>query len=525
MAFLPPLSVVGSMCSRRLAPGPAGSRAAVLGGLLAALLAAFLAAPRGASAARADDPPAAPAAAPTSPTSPAATAAVVPVAVDERVELLTIIARLAGADEYRMPNSASPYAERVAARFDRFRDHAAVAAYRRIRADFGASFDAIPSLALHLDSVERLEERLPFESAPPRLDERWDRTATGAFLVALRAFVQESDATGFFAGERDFYRRCAERMAPVLGQAHAIEWFDGFFGRRPGASYQVIPGLLCGGGNYGVGVRFPDGRPEEIRPVLGIFRWDAEGLPDYRTDDVDTYVHELCHSYTNAIVDRHLDDLAAPAQRLFALVAPRMQRMAYSTWQTAMYETFVRACVVRYLAEVVSPAAATAQSKREASNGFLWVPAVAERLAAYSADRRTTPTFEAFVPEIVAVLASEADRLEASEAVRKAHAPTIVEMTPANGAADVAADRTTLVIRFDRRMETTTWSFVGGKADVPEIVGRPAFDAAGTTLTATVRLVPGRQYHFWLNSERFQGFRAADGTPLEPVEVRFAVRP
>ena len=80
-----------------------------------------------------------------------------------------------------------------------------------------------------------------------------------------------------------------------------------------------------------------------------------------------------------------------------------------------------------------------------------------------------------------------------------------------------------MTIRFDRPMGTKSWSFVGSKEDCPEIVGQPSWSADATTLTATVRLVPGRTYHFWLNSERFQGFRSAEGMPLEPLEVRFSV--
>jgi len=94
--------------------------------------------------------------------APAATAPV-SVAVDERVELMSIIARLAGNDVYNAPNSASPYAERVERHFGPFRVHAAVTAYQAILEDYGTSYDAIPTLAVHLDGVPTLAERIPFE--------------------------------------------------------------------------------------------------------------------------------------------------------------------------------------------------------------------------------------------------------------------------------------------------------------------------------------------------------------------------
>ncbi len=48
------------------------------------------------------------------------------VQVDHRVELMSIVARLAGNREYTMPNSQSPYAERVAAAFAPFSEHRAI---------------------------------------------------------------------------------------------------------------------------------------------------------------------------------------------------------------------------------------------------------------------------------------------------------------------------------------------------------------------------------------------------------------
>ncbi|MBL9121234.1 MAG: DUF4932 domain-containing protein [Phycisphaerae bacterium] len=462
-----------------------------------------------------------PIAAVASPTSPPATE--VSVAVDRRVELLTIVARLAGAREFLMPNSQSPYAERVAAHFGPFQNHAAVKAYQAIRAEHGASYDAIASLALHLDGVPTLAERIPFDRSPPRLDARWAVEPTRAFLVALRAFVVESKAEAFFAAEQPFYDHCAAKVAPVLAKANAVEWFDRFFGSKPAASYQAIPGLLCGGGNYGVGVRFLDGAPEEIRPVLGIYRWDAEGLPAYGERDVETYVHELCHSYTNVIVDRHLDILRPAGTRLYPIVAQRMSRMAYGSWETMMYETFVRACVVRYLADVQSPEAAAKEASVQRETGFAWVPDVAERLATYAKARDRYPTLDAFLPEIVAVLDAKAESMVTEAAAAEKNAPKLLGITPPNGAKDVAKDLTTMVLRFDRPMSTKSWSFVGSKDDVPEMVGAPAWSADATTLTATVKLVPGRTYHFWLNSERFNGFRAANGAPLSSVEVTFTI--
>jgi hypothetical protein len=452
-----------------------------------------------------------------------AATAPVSVAVDERVELMSIIARLAGNEVYNMPNSASPYAERVERHFGPFRVHRAVTAYQAILEEYGTSYDAIPTLAVHLDGVPTLAERIPFEQDPPRLDERWPVEPTRAFLSALRDFAVASDARGFFDRERDFYAACAARFAPGLANARAVEWFDAFLGVKPGAAYKVIPGLLCGGANYGTGISFPDGRPEEVLPVLGCYIWDAGGLPVFTPEAVGTYVHELCHSYTNQVVDRHLAEFEKGAAAIFPLVADQMSRMAYPTWRIMTNETLVRACVVRYLADSQGPGAADKESARQEALGFSWVPAVAVSLERFAAARDRYPTLDDYVPELAKVMEGYAEPLAAKLKALELARPRIVSMVPANGAVDVDPALTTLVIRFDRPMTAKGYSFVGDAKDIPTVARAPQWDDSLTSLTVEVQMTPGRTYHYWLNHGQYMSFRAADGTPLEPVEVTFTV--
>ncbi len=55
------------------------------------------------------------------------------VGVDARVELMSLIFRLAGNREYNQPNSASSYAREISAHFGRFADHPVVEYARALR--------------------------------------------------------------------------------------------------------------------------------------------------------------------------------------------------------------------------------------------------------------------------------------------------------------------------------------------------------------------------------------------------------
>ena len=118
------------------------------------------------------------------------------------------------------------------------------------------------------------------------------------------------------------------------------------------------------------------------------------------------------------------------------------------------------------------------------------------------------------------VLESEAERVETAEL----DAPKLVSLVPANGASDVDPTLTTFVLTFDREMRDQSWSIVGNPADQPKITGKLAYDAERKVLTVPIQLVPGKTYRFALNSPQHAGFKAKDGTPLRPVDVRFTTR-
>jgi hypothetical protein len=462
------------------------------------------------------DPPPAPAAIPAAP-------AALDVRVDERVELFCIIARLAGMSEYAQRSSMSAYSSRAHAHFDPFREHRAVQLLREMRARDGAGHDAIVSLAVHLGPLPALQRRMPFDPRPPRLDARWKPERTEAFLAAVRDFVRESKAPEYFASETAFYTQAAERLRAVVADAKALPWFDEFFGSKAGATYSVIPGLLCGNGNYGAGVRFEDGRPEEIRPILGCANWDQSGIPVFTERAVPLLVHELCHSYTNSIVDRHADALQPVAEPLFEVTAAAMRRQAYGTWRIMVYESLVRATVVRYLRDVRGDEAAATQIREDASRGFSWIGDLASALDAYVKDRARYPTLDDFMPEIVRFFETRGAAIVKAKREASEKAPKLVAMTPPNGARNVDPGLTEMRLVFDRPMSGDRWSIVGPKQDAPEWVGTPKLDESGKTFVLGMKLSPGRTYSFRLNSERSKGFASADGFPLEPVEVTFSV--
>jgi hypothetical protein len=435
--------------------------------------------------------------------------------VDPRVEALSIVFRLAGNPEYAQ-GKIEAYAKAVDARFGRLRDHAVVKRAAALRRTRGVSFDAVMSLAVHLDGDLRLA--VPVQEAE-RLEGRWPREEVPAFVEELRAFAKEGDLAGFLREQKPLLDVAEKRLQALLDAKLRLRWFGEFFGSRPAANFELATGLLLGGCNYGPSFRRPDGR-EELWCILGAWRVDGEGKPIFDEEDIPTVVHEFCHSWANALVDAHLAGLKGPGDRLWPALKEAMGAQAYADVTTTLYESLVRACVCRYMAATGGAEAGRREAEEQVGRGFLWTHEFSGALAEYEKSRKDHPTLESFMPRLVQVLEEFADGF----AAREARAPKVVSIVPAIGATDVDPATTALVVTFDRPMRDGAWAVVGGGPHFPKITGKPSYDPARRILTIPVELQPSWSYDLWLNRGRFDSFQAADGTRLRPVHVTFTTR-
>lgn len=320
------------------------------------------------------------------------------VSVDPRVELISIIFRLAGNREYNIDRVKS-YVRDVEEHFGTHRDHPAVQLAVKLRKTRGVSYDAPMNLAVRLADAYTLETKVPFSPRPPGLDGRWPEEGTEEFLKETRRFVEDTKFAEFFEAHRPLYDEAVRRMKNLVNEDFHLEWFDKFFGARPGAEFHVVLGMLNGGSCYAA--RLKVGGAEDLYCILGVSRCDRKGMPRFGRRDLPTIVHEFCHSYANPLVDKHADDLAQAGQKIFPRVKAKMKRMAYGNWRTMMCESMVRACVIRYVMAANGRRAAGLAVISEQMLGFFWIKELSDLLGEYEADRETYPTLESFFPRIV----------------------------------------------------------------------------------------------------------------------------
>lgn len=444
------------------------------------------------------------------------------VRVDPRVELFSVIFRLAGNPEYSQGRVAS-YVADVEEHFGKHRNDPVIEMARRLRRERGVSFDAVMSMAIHVEDAATLKEAVPFQPRPADLDQRWNVSEARMFLDKARRFAQESDFAAFFRAHQKLYDVAVARLRKVILEDAGFDWFDTFFGARPNARFTLALGMLNGGSCYGPRVRLSKQR-EDLYCVLGVWSTDQDGLPQFDRSMLSTVAHEFCHSYVNVLVDKNERKFEKAGEKIYPYVAEEMQRQAYGNWKAMMCESLVRACVVRYVRAAQGAEAAQKEAQEQVRRSFVWTPQLSELLEEYEAKRGRYKTFAAFLPKIVAFFKDYAPEFAKEMEKKAAGEPKIVAMTPANGDTNVDPSLKAIKITFSRRMRSG-YAFVGGGPKYPETTGRAKYDKSRTVVTLPVKLKPNWDYEFWLNRGRFDSFRSEEGVRLKSVHVTFRTGP
>ena len=301
------------------------------------------------------------------------------IAVDARVELLSILCRVAGYPEYA--KAASPYARAADAHFAPFAGHAAVRSTAGLRARWGISYDAPVELALYLDAG--LAPLRPLSPLPPGLDPRWETAPVDAYLGEVRAFAAAADFGGFFAAQAPLRARVEAAFRAFLHTRPIVPWFDGAFGKRARASYLLAPGLLTWPMNYGARAVHADGA-EDVVQVMFLEDADADGVPRPTALTLELLAHETAHSYVNPIFEARAAEMAPVAAPLFARAEKAMHAQHYDTVGIMVNESVVRAVTILYLRAKSTAGHAEKSLAEQEKLGFVWT---ADLLAALEALR------------------------------------------------------------------------------------------------------------------------------------------
>ena len=322
--------------------------------------------------------------------------------VNENVELMSILSRMAGFTEYHM-DMAGRYIKDMDSYFKDNTDHPAVLYMKDLRNSNGISYDAVMSMAVHLKNKDGVLSLI--EEDTPNLDDRWKDVDKDKFLSYLNNFYNDTKFNEFFKAHNDIYEKGIKSFQDNVTSSFNADWYSKFYGNEPQENYTIIIGFCNGGGNYGV-TRQLKGRKKDVFAIVGYFV-NEEDVPMYNKRYLPTLIHEFNHSFINHYLDEnkypeHVKQLEAAANALYMNSLMSMSQQAYGSWQTMINESLVRAAVICYMLD-------NEFEKEDIRNvlleqvqrNFRWMPELVTLLRKYEKKQSKYGNFENFYPNVI----------------------------------------------------------------------------------------------------------------------------
>lgn len=436
--------------------------------------------------------------------------------VDERVELLSIVFRMAGAEEYSSQDFKL-YTNNIYRYFNRHKDHPISAYIRKLRETKGTGYDAVMKMAVHIGPAPEFRPLVPFNE---NLPERWGKAEAEQFLTLLRQYYKDTNCGWFFMQSQELYRESERLFMPVFNELDT-QWYKDFYGKEPKEKFNIILGLGNGGGNYGPDLVYPDGR-REVFAIMGTWAKDSLSMPEYGKDVFPTLVHEFNHSFVNYLNELHKSKLEQSGNKIFSFVETQMREQAYSNWKTMLDEALVRAAVIKYMKDHnYSKEAIGVETGIQLNRGFIWIEQLVTKLEEYSANRKKYPTLESYMPELVKFydgISKDFGTFKAAFDKRKPKVTGITEFK--NNATNISPGLKLLHITFDRPLFGKGYSVnlgAKGKEAFPDIK-KITYSADRKTLVFEVALQPGKDYQMVLTG---RAFKSEDGIGMDDYPVEF----
>jgi len=439
--------------------------------------------------------------------------------VDERVELLSVVCRLAEFEEY-VNNNIPSYAKDVDAYFAEFKSHELISLAKKLNAERGVSYDAIASLATSIEIGKEI--KLKNGLLLKGIDKRWNQESIDIFIAHLNSFYKATNFIEFYNSHKDLYVVSEKRFTEILKDIN-YSWFKSFYGTVPNADFHLMLGMLNGSDNYGETSYFK-GNKEEINAIIGVDEVDSIGNPIFsgKERNIQIVIHEFSHSFCNRLIDTYYEEMKTKAEEFFEV---SKGRMSYPGARSMSYEILVRACVIKYFDANSEKENVQDLLNNEKAKGFVWIQELYDALSVYELEREKYPTLNDFMPQIV----KKQNSLNAPEikANFEQAVANIVTVSIKNEDLEVDFKIDHIVIKFDRPVIQSGKDpvlYSEGETEEFKTFKKPAYcqDKTQMIWIVPINIKPDTQYTIVVPNN---AFRTKDCFPLsENYLISFKTR-
>lgn len=438
--------------------------------------------------------------------------------IDERVELLSIVFRLANANEYNS-KIFKLYTDKIENHFEKYKNHELIKFVKKIRKKNGIAFDAVMNMAIHLDSAPKFNPLVKFTDKIP--DERWGLSNAKKFIKLLYAFYKDAHCKEFFKDNANLYAIVSNKFHPIFERID-LNWYKSFYGNEPKEKFFIVNGLGNGGGNYGPDIVFNNGR-KEVYAIMGTWSVDSLGMAKFDLNDYfPTILHEFNHSFVNDLIEKNIKNFEITGEKIYAVVGKQMQYQAYGNYKIMLSEALVRASVIKYMKDHnFKKEEIDEEIQDQLNNGFFWINELENELEKYSKQRDKYPTLESYIPKIILAYQDYANNILEYEKINDKDRPNIVSINEfKNFNQNVNSKINVITINFDKPLKGEGYSIdygIKGKTFFPKF-GKIKYSDDRKSVIMEVKLIKNKEYQFIVTG---MSFVSEKGIPIKDYLIEF----
>lgn len=441
--------------------------------------------------------------------------------VDQRVELISLVFRLAGNAEYNFDFSKA-YVKDLNDHFGKYKTHPLILFAKEL-SEKGMGYSKVMFLAVR---IARQNNRFSLIKATDNgLEGKWSNEDAEKFVTLLNDFYKVSGFDQFFSDHQSLYNEANIQFANAM-TGFDQPWYPRYYGVKPGEDFKLVIGLANGGANYGPSVH-PDNEKRIVYAIMGSWTYSEDGKPLFKKEDYRPIViHEFNHSFINPILDQGSNEqkLKRSGEILIGALRKEMNLEGYDDWKSLINESLVRASVVRYMIDHKDDQKTVdTEILNQTNAGFIWINDLVTLLGKYESSRAQYPSFNDFYPQIISFFDATADRITQIKADYAAKQPKVTGMGPfKNNAQDVDASIQEINIDFDREV-VGAGSIKRGESGREHLGGAKVlgYGANNRSCRVSVSLKPDMDYEFVLYGGKF---KSAEGYSLQEYTVKFRTK-
>lgn len=440
--------------------------------------------------------------------------------IDKRVELMSIIFRLAGGSAYNS-NYAKKYISQIDSYFEPFKNDTLIGFTKEILHN-GMSADGVMTLAVNFE-LKNGQLKLT-KNWKKHISPRWMQVDMNNYVFLLNSFYKKSNFEIFFNNQKLYYQEVVEAFDNSIPPLNS-QWFFDFYGEKSKKNFNIIIG--CNNGTYSYGPTSQGENGENIYAIIGNYNFDDETNNPYFDSEYDfsTLIHEFNHPFLNPIFYRkNFPELEKSSVILFDSIS-EIGQLGNRDGNTLLIESLVRMAVVQYF---IDNNYDNEKIKIEIANqmelGYIWLNNMVSLFDVYKKNRTTYPTLASFFLTISSFFNQTVENINNLKSSFEVNRPKVIDIQPfENNSRTVASSCDKVILNFNHKVFGDFGGFFPGSLGDEGVPKFTSYDFINERegLRLSFELEPKKEYEFIVY---LSNLRDENGFSLKDYLVKFTTK-